>query len=350
MNRHAAISIAIVAGACSIDEPQLGTTSQNLCAIILCGDNAATAGDGILFDEVDLGGAQNYSKVSLIRAELRGRPVEVHIERDWLSAVDIDDPTITYDHSKLIDLEIEFRYDLSDVESERIDLRVFDVDEHSVHYMSGDRTQIIPAYYLKARRSSRSDEFFEICHDMLLETDPMWTGPGHYALMFRGDRYDPIAKRVLSNDPTTGWSFIACNRSAASKMHMWRHTYAGGVDERGEPTRDMTNDKQRTALLKAITADYCGLGAPQFTETGTPLAFATALEPTALPFPHASINSYEAVWDATGAVCIHKPRLLDRAPDIAATCSIRPCTEGDFLPGWERSYRVITANPTLTPP
>jgi hypothetical protein len=355
MNRHAAISIAIIAGACASDEPQLGSTSQATvasCSIILCGDNAATAGDGIWFDEIDLFGSPNYAGVSLIGATVGGRPVRVNIEHDVLSAVDIADPRISYEHAALVPsdsgpgLEIEFRYD-RDGTSERIDLGVFGVDEDNVHYLAGDRTQIIPAYYLLARRWSVSPEFdIEICNDTTVGTDPTWAGTGHYAIMYRGDKYDPHAKAVLRNDPTKGWSFIACNRSAASKMHMWRHTYAGAFDRSNNETYP-TTELQRTALLKAITADYCGRGRPDFTETGTPLAFATALDPTAFPFPYTSTQSFEAVWNSDGAVCLHKPRLLDRAPLIAATCTIPACTPDNFVPGWEASNHVITATPTL---
>ena len=134
------------------------------------------------------------------------------------------------------------------------------------------------------------------CHP--LEPDGAWTSPLP-ALVYRGDRYVykppgvPGGKRVdPSNDPASGWSFIACNGSAASKMHLFRHTWAGGV-------RDVS---LRTTLLKAITADYCGDGLGTYTRPGNPLAFAINGGGTSFPDPYGSGMTVEAILTEYPAV------------------------------------------------
>jgi len=115
----------------------------------------------------------------------------------------------------------------------------------------------------------------------------------------------------------------------------------------------------RTTLLKAITADYCGTGQPEFTVTGTPLAFATAKEPLAFPSPwSAPVWSFEAMWGPGGATCIDHPRrewagMTPHEVQIqcARTIPFPSCTTGgrEPPPGWWNTRYAITANP-LPPP
>ena len=133
---------------------------------------------------------------------------------------------------------------------------------------------------------------------------------------------------------------MACNGSAASKMHLFRHTYAGG----------MSAVDPRTTLLKAITADYCGDGLGTYTRPGNPLAFAIASGGTSLPDPYASGTTVEALWGSSGAVCIDRPRLVMPG---AIPCSPKFCDPGGASSPppppppavWTTRGYVLTANP-----
>src|SRR5262249_41736352 len=76
---------------CALDEPPAESTVQSAltCSMMICGENAATAGDGLLFDELDLFGRANYAGVALLGANLgSGLPVRIQIMRDRLYAID----------------------------------------------------------------------------------------------------------------------------------------------------------------------------------------------------------------------------------------------------------------------
>jgi hypothetical protein len=312
--------------------------------MILCGENAATAGDGLLFDELDLYGRPNYAGVAMIGAHHpSGAPVTIRIFGDELWA--FNQVTSTwYSGTQLLFTEIHF---LHQPTGEIFDIRVEDYSPQAATFMSGWR-ETIPVYDFKARRGGGNFNF-SICSNETLPLDPSWAGHPHHAMVYRGDRYEPLRKRLLPNDPNDGWSFIACNGSAATKMHMWRHTHAGGFDAAGN-ARFMTAIPERTALLKAITDDFCGTGTPQWTVTGTKIAFATAREPFAFPFPYSAVGSLEAMWGPDGARCIDRPRLMPRAM-IETKCGRRfpRCTPPGSPPmpppGWFSMHYALTGNP-----
>jgi hypothetical protein len=318
------------------------------CSVILCGENAATNGDGLLFDELDLWGQPNYAGVSMIGANLAdGRHAKIDIKGDRLYAY--DDSGVRYEGAGLFHLVIHFQH----TSGETFDIRLDGIDQNNVRYHSGT-TDIVPAYEFKANRGGETKFDFEICNNDTMP-ERTWTGLDHYALLYRGDRYNPLTKSLKDNDPNSGWSFLACNGSAATKLHLWRHTYAGGFDTSGAPTY-MMDPLQRTALLKAITADYCGTGSPQFTVTGTPLVFATAAEPSAFPFPApvGGIQWIEAEWTNNGAACLNEPRL--KASGLThelvelkcghpfSWCGSTYDATGAPL-GWESASHVVTAIP-----
>jgi hypothetical protein len=347
----AAIAIAIAAGGCGLaEEPNESTVRSELyCGILSCGTNAPTVGDGILFDEIDLFGRPNYSGVAMTGANLpSGAPVQIQIWHDILYAVD-PATSVVYSGYDLMLTEIHFVHRPTGV---TFDIRVDGYDPQSVSYRSG-APEPIPVYDFKARRSPGGQFDFEVCnHDGLpVATEESWPGIPHHALVYRGDRYDSH-KRLIPNSPSDGWSFIACNGSAATKMQLWRHTYAGGFDAAGNPTY-MTNLQERTTLLKAITADYCGTGAPQFTVFGTPLAFATSDEPASFPLPYTSVSSIEAMWGPNGATCLDRPRREGfgvTRPQVEKDCGHtfpRCAAPGATLPptGWFNVNHVVTANP-----
>jgi hypothetical protein len=113
------------------------------------------------------------------------------------------------------------------------------------------------------------------------------------------------------------WFNLACAGSAMAKMHLLRHTQPGSlVPVTGAPPvplADPSTLPERQAMLKMLTADYCGDGR-SFTRTGQPLRYMDrrhwypgvpfSLDPAAF-----EIGSIEAIWGASGAVCLSQPRL-----------------------------------------
>jgi hypothetical protein len=344
--------IAIASGGCDLAaEPAESTVQSALhCGMLDCGSNAPTIGDGILFDELDLFGRPNYAGVAMTGANLAsGVPVQISIWHDILYAVDPATSAV-YAGYDLLFTQIHFIHIPTGV---TFDLRIDDYNPQSVMYMSG-APEPVPVYDFKARRSPGGQFDFEVCnHDGLpVATEESWPGIPHHALVYRGDRYSS-EKRVVPNSPSDGWSFIACNGGAATKMHLWRHTYAGAFDAAGNPTY-MTTPQERTTLLKGITADYCGLGRPQFTVFGTPLAFATAEQPGDFPIPYSVVSSIEALWTPGGASCLDLPRYVSRSA-VEKACGHKfprcspPPPPGSPPPlpraGWDTTNHVVTANP-----
>lgn len=335
--------------ACAVEESSVSSVESAVgCPLFICGDNAATAGDGLLFDELDLWGQFNYAGVRLVGAYAGTTELKLDIARDRLRAIEPATGAIRVDDA-LIGTIIRFQAASGEVFEVRID----DFNEGMVSYRAGVPVEV-PIYLMRYRRPALGQLQFEphryVCQQDLIDAD--WPSAGRYALAYRGDRYDPITKRVLPNDPKNGWSFLACAGSAAGKLHLLRHTYAGGADPTGPYP---TTIDQRTTLLKAITADYCGSGEPEFTVSGNPLTF-TANAPFSMP-ALAPVASYEAVWGPDGAVCLDVPRrapsrtvpepwrLRYTAGDVSTACrrAIPPC--GAWLWWWPWLGYALTANP-----
>lgn len=330
------------------------------CPILICGDNAPTAGDGLLFDELDLFGSPNYAGVHLagpidgaghVLSATFGNashPAWIDIELDELVVHDAV-TGLAHRGSDLIGTRIEFQHDPTPAVPAlaSFELRIACYNGDTVKFLGG-APEPIPVYDFQARLSSRQENaWFEVCNGDPLIPDPTWSSVPYHALLYRGDRYDPVGKKVVPNNPANGWSFIACNGSAGSKMHMYRHTYAGEFDASGIDTYPHSIP-QRTTLLKAITADYCGTGSPTFTVAGHPLAFAPADAAGIFPFPHTAseITSTEALWGPNGALCIDQPRYV-AAPVTACGKTFPPCSYplGMPPPSWPTMAWVITANP-----
>lgn len=178
---------------------------------------------------------------------------------------------------------------------------------------------------------------------------------GESTLIFEGNRYDAATKRVLFG--STSWFNLGCAGHALSKLLLTGHTNVSGS----------ATTSQQQALLKAYTADYCGLGF-SFTVAGEPLFPKTANG--YVPFMSVP-ETLEGRWNENGAVCIDEYRLLVSNNPLKATyfpdlangtpgvvakieqhCPLAkrppPC---NALPG-NYSFAgslVVTANPTLVP-
>lgn len=160
------------------------------------------------------------------------------------------------------------------------------------------------------------------------------------ALIFRGDRYDAIRKTVQETGARDTRFNIGCTGTFVAKMHLLRHTLAGA-----DPPGNVPTVPQRQAMLKMLTADYCGTGRP-FTNQGVPLLYTfnqpqwarvspNPFEPWpawlssgGLPWPPfagvpklpppgpltgpatpSTDTPLDAVWNQDGAVCLNTARL-----------------------------------------
>jgi hypothetical protein len=332
--------LLISLAACAIDDAAESTieSEERRCSLLVCGENAASAGDGVWFDEFDLFGAVNYAGVRLTHGTIdvggTRRTVTVGVSLDELYMIDYS-TWMVYLGWQLVTHQAQMHFHQPST-GIVVELQVTDYQAKIERFRSG-ADEYVPVYQFSVRRPAdpEFDTWEPICND----ADQPW------AVVFRGDKYSPNLK-VLSNDPSSGWSFLACNGSAAMKMHMHRHTYAGQFNN-ALALAYPTDTKKRTTLLKALTADYCGIG-HSFTVTGTRLAYATSQDPGRFPEPYmpGDIDKFEAKWTPYGAACLDTPRRVPRA-EVEATCPIMACGVGGGTPppSWYTTHHVITAKP-----
>lgn len=169
-------------------------------------------------------------------------------------------------------------------------------------------------------------------------------GGAHTAILFSGDRYDPVTKTIPATGAAAGdWINIACAGTATAKIHLMRHT------EAGRDSSHPTTVAQRTAMLKMFTADYCGTG-QTFTVSGQPLAILDNggwFGP-----PTGGVESIEAIWTEQGAACLDHARREDQDANIydkiAEVCPLPPSCE-TLLLDWTLAGDFLTGNPPPPP-
>ena len=169
-------------------------------------------------------------------------------------------------------------------------------------------------------------------------------GGAHTAILFSGDRYDPVTKTLPATGAAAGdWINIACAGTSTAKMHLMRHTQAGS------DASHTTTPAQRTAMLKMFTADYCGTG-KTFTVSGQPLAILDNRGWFAPP--PTGVESIEAIWTERGAACLDVARRTDDDPfindKIAQACPLPPPCE-PLLLDWTQAGYLLTGNPPPSP-
>jgi hypothetical protein len=191
-------------------------------------------------------------------------------------------------------------------------------------------------------------EFKEhLCRGEFTEQDELWEDLKYSAIVFEGDHYDP-EKKTVSKSRGAGWFNLACFGAAPAKMHLLRHTAAGAFTSDG--TNRNTSLPERTAMLKAITADYCGNGAA-WTGDGTPLEWMDAREWH--PKPNLDVSALttsgmiEAVWGPKGALCLNEPRRKTSAPPTAAypACTPPAVTRDEVKEACQKLKRKFDSGP-----
>jgi hypothetical protein len=324
--------------------------------------NSPTLADGMAFDELDAGGATDRHGIKIVSASLGGKPVQIHVDRHFLTAISLDGSKTVFEHGALIGLMIEL-----DKGGMSYGLKVDDVQEQSLRFWAGDTTEFVPFYRILVRLPHDNAFKAPICKPDL--TEEVWGPVMHYAIAFTGDRYDPERKTVTDAEPGSSWFNLACAGTATAKMHLSRHTNAGAwtlstwhaggdVLDGGAPFR--LDVGQRQAMLKMYAADYCGDGSA-FTIDGQPLLYEDEKRwytppPPVLPLAIAADGTLsptgarvEALWTPTGAACVTTPRRFARSaiPCLGMPTPLPQCTP-DRVRAWAvnpGNAHVISANP-----
>lgn len=184
----------------------------------------------------------------------------------------------------------------------------------------------------------------------------------HDAVVFEHERYIEETKQIDTSD-LANWFNVACLAGGAGKTFMMRFAIASS-----NPPTITTTVQERQAMINAWTANYCGDGR-SFTTTGHPLRMRDSKQwipktPAWSWTTPATLKSYEAIFNETGAVCLDTPRLAtgNADDDKAARAEIddhclahgRPaiprCTDVAPAPGlepaaWQTQGYILTANP-----
>ena len=337
------LGLGLAVAACAPREPTMPMTptmpTEPTCPVWGCGMNAATVGDGIIFDELDrTGGEDNTGGVRIVEVLAHGdKPATLGVDRQKLFVVEHDSQR-RLEGADLIGTVIKLLHAPS---NELFELQIADVlPQHLWFWAPPD--EYVEAYDIKSRRTALGQHDFKetICKGDILGEDPGWGRAPHAAIVFEWDRYDAAAKTVRETGDGDPWFNLACAGTAKAKMHLLRHTLAGSYDNRGDQIVQ-TDVPGRQAMLKMLTADYCGTG-QSFTRDGTPLLYGDKLG--IYPPPQIPARRVEAHWDADGAVCLNTPRIYKRNEVLLACGHLIPTCD-KFNP-WTRRAYAISGLPT----
>jgi hypothetical protein len=339
---HLALFIALTACAA---EPDLGGDEQALrpeddCPRVGCGMNTNWMGRNLYFHEVDGSGNEvndaglrfvRYFKgehdlaIDVVGGELRGWT-------PWGELLDAEGVIGT-----VLELELEGKN-----QPELFHLRIDDV-VRAPYWIDPYGESFLYKFLWQPADSPPEADWIPYC-DPDLGEDELESIQG-LAFVFTGDRYGAYTKTVTVTEPGDPWFNLTCVGTAPAKLQLLRHTTAASHPD------VWTSWKDRQAILKMLTADYCGRGTA-FTRDGMPIRYMdrNGYLPRFAPTDRARFHSVDAIFDAGGAYCIGVPRLwyagdTGIAGRIAAECAIPTCTAYE-IKYWEKFGRVISVNPT----
>jgi hypothetical protein len=338
-----AYSVAVVLSACVVASPEDVENETQVhqalgCQAWGCGTNSPIVGDGLMFDELDASGTYaNRGGLRISYAKLGdGTLATVKGERQSLVAY-------SYDGRRFVGTELEGMVIRLHHETKGdYEILVERYYPQNLWYWAGVADNV-PAYEMKARKVGETYFKETVCKNDPLTTDPHWTGIEHATIVFQGDRYDPVAKKVWETSSKDPWFNIACAGTTPAKLHLMRHTRAGSYRADGTIAYD-TTVAERQAMLKMFVADYCGTGR-SFTVDGQPLNYNDSNHwyRAARPF---TLADQEALWSADGVVCIDRVRRDSdyTLSDVYDECGYKPPRCGDFTwPAWESRAHVMSA-------
>ncbi len=307
LSRFAPLALVCLLGACAVnaDEgaeaggdgadadgagPVLGQTEQALleCPNWACGQNGPTLNNREFHELSEVSATANAEGFHLGPLVQNSLVYQVHVIGSQLSANRTGSPTLT--GAALIGA-----YFLIAHESNFI-VRVYITEVIEVPLWAGPRKgQRTEAYRLMWQEPSG-----ERRHNLCAKppTDKPKGGellnlPGEFTVLFEGNRYDAKSKTLLP--ASREWFNLGCASHALSKLFLTGHTTLTGS----------APEAQQQAVLKMLTADYCGDGT-SFTLGGEPLLWKTSNGyMDYFGTPHA----LEARWNDKGAVCLDNPRM-----------------------------------------
>lgn len=359
-----------------------------------CGKNAATVGDGIIFDKMHFPvrrGVAGEPNSGGVRVRANGTryclggidpPVDcqfavLRVIGDRLTA-QVDGRIIRGEdlvQKVIIDLEHTdgAHYELRITGAPRVDFRFRPECSGAGPCFAGQVVtyefmyRMVDAPASGRYLSRRPDELFHLCTGTPADEEAPYS-----AVLYEGTWLDNRSKTVVDGAREPGWFNLACNGTALAKLHLFRHTGAAAL-------AGLTSDPlQWQTLLKLLTADYCGTGV-SFTMNGQPLRFTDSQQrllragrPIDLTDPD-DRNNIEAIWGPGGAICLNKPRLPKYHPTLTRlSCALaqrhpviepdrgvivgprpprrptfgtRECTPDDLRDWADRHYMLSVINP-----
>lgn len=298
------VVLALALSACAVDSDSDPSNREpepiaRSCGPFGCLQNTAMGPDDEVFDELDASGElANADGVRIVSFTLHGGiPAKLHAQRDRLVAY--DSSGAAYEGDALDGaVMILSKHDVPTFEAE------FSVDTTGVAFWGGDTSETVEVYDILVRRIGASGGK-RACRNNLPPVNE-WVGVPYAAVVFEGDRYDHDAHTVSDSAGST-WFNIACAGGYPAKLHLLRHTWAGGFSKFGKRYWPTTIAERQT-YLRAITADYHGNGL-SYTRSGVPLLYGDA----AGIYPMPAGGTVEAIWNEDGAVCLNDPRVVSRA-------------------------------------
>ncbi len=362
-------------------DPSDPTTASN-CNPWECGSNSAWLGENIRFHELDAAGGPNDADLVVGQFfHKSGQPMNLHVDHDELYG---EKPVSVLQRLAYLvtgskppvwkGKELEgATLQLARLRSPgRWLLNIRKVSHTSFWVGAGRVKGAVPVYELTYYDQLNKTKEAPLCEPPKGGLSSEWQSLEGKALIFRGDRYEALPKLVVEEGGNSSWFNIACAGTTVAKMHLLRHTWASS-DETHQ-----TQVKQRQALLKMLTGDYCG-GGYSFTVHGQPLQYSYVQDwPPQPPLPSAigtwlGTMSIDAVWDEKGAVCIDTPRMVANSlgkkaaylAEIRAKCQalltprkIPSCSQlgltlqgapSGTMPWIQLGGYAISANPNPTP-
>jgi hypothetical protein len=320
-------------------------TADPQCPQDDCGNGNSPVIAGVYFwmlSSFGLGNDQGVKITSVERAD--GLPMRLIAEGDRLRGVDPRTSTPIADHQDLLNTKITVS-----VNGALYKIRIGYVTSSSPspggdheHFWVGVSPPPVEAYEFYYTPLNDSHQETGLCKS--INNDP--DNPDIRAIVFTGDNYDPVTKKITLGAATNGWMNIACQKSAPYKMHLIGYTTAASAR-----LGIMTSLEERRAMLNAWTMNACGTGTA-FTTQGTPITLTEShfLLPAGSPYQVAPVAT-EAIWGPDGAVCLDTPRvpsgttLAEQTTRIEDECGrvLRSCSS--MLATWPSSGSVLTGTP-----
>ena len=324
-----------------------------------CGLNGMWFGEGVGFREIHVGGAPNQEGLRLTgvmappRSPAVGRDLGLAIEKDALFLKERSTGAVAVATRDLAGAKLVLTWDGRYVDKLKqipitFTLEILEVTRPVFWDCSTRGAGCDRGWKYRFAAITNADDGcnVEVCNPSLARdpADPDASIAGT-AVAFTGDVYgkrvdtDPDAFKVYSGEasgrctadrvrPEDGDIInFACTGTTLSKLYLMRHTTASRPAARPVPV------SQRQAMLRMLTADYCGIGQP-FTHNGVPLAFGARGWHGFARYDLDASQPIEGIWTDHGAACIGTPRLAAEHPydGIITHCATRPPRCGDLRP------------------